>query len=606
VQLKIDGTDLSAWADAIDFTPTDSDLGNQIATMRAVLQDKSSASCPKVPAWGLSADLIDDDHFTPLFGGRVFRVTEKSRPIKRRWEVTFQDHNARLFETTTGSLDKSGVVDSDRNFIIAILRDALKNQTFGVGTGLDDPIITANEPSWPGVKATTFMAGLDWSYMSPKNAFDNLTKYVPGTYLRIRPDKIVEYAPLGDTLAPFALHTAPDAVHQMYKVEVLADAPVAYWRLGETSGAVAADASGNGRDGTYAGGYTLGFAGAVDDADAATKFDGVTGRVSSPHVAAFNLGTAFSIECWYYMSSIPNAFVELVVKGITESAYFLRLGANAESNRVQGFIVVGGAAEPRVISSYVPAAGAWHHVVFTYDGSNLRLYVDGVLDGTTARTGTPDTNANALYVSSTFNPFPGRIDEVALYATTLSATRIAAHYAARTVIDLVGVEGWEETEEMTDHRNKLRRGGAGASTATATDEVSYARIGRILEDPYKNDTSVPAGELVKRTYAELKTRAVRRLAKGRIYVTGAKAGQAIDVVNTRIGTIENIAPYPEVFGLAAPSKTAKLSEGYRGRFIIQKVTTAPLGNGRFAYDLALGSYQRDLTAALSVLARKVG
>jgi hypothetical protein len=382
VQLKIDGVDVSAWTNAIDFDPSESDLGNQIGVMRAVLQDKTGGSCPKVPAWGLSADLLDDDLVTSLFGGRVFSVVEKTRPIKRRWQVAFQDHNARLFETATGSLNKTGVVDSDRNFVIAIMRDALKNQSFGRGTGIDDPIITANEPNWPGVKATMFLTGLDWSYMPPKTAFDNLAKYAPGNYLRIRPDKILEYAPLGDTLAPFALHSAPDGV------------------------------------------------------------------------------------------------------------------------------------------------------------------------------------------------------------------------------DLVGVENWEETEELAGHRNKLRRGGAGGSEVTAFDEVSYARIGRILEDPYKNDTGIPASELERRTYAELKTMAIRRLGRGRVYVKGAKAGQAIDVVNTRIGTLNDFGQYPEVFSLAAPSKTAKLDEGYRGRFLIQKVATEPLGNGKFAYALELGSYQPDLATALAILAAR--
>ena len=43
-----------------------------------------------------------------------------------------------------------------------------------------------------------------------------------------------------------------------YASTVLADSPVAYWRLGEASGSSAADSSGNGNGGSYAGGVTLG------------------------------------------------------------------------------------------------------------------------------------------------------------------------------------------------------------------------------------------------------------------------------------------------------------------------------------------------------------
>ncbi|MDX6199796.1 MAG: hypothetical protein QOJ79_2947, partial [Actinomycetota bacterium] len=53
-----------------------------------------------------------------------------------------------------------------------------------------------------------------------------------------------------------------------YQAAVLSDAPVGYWRLGERSGAVAADSSGAGRSGSYSGGVSLGVAGAlVGDGD---------------------------------------------------------------------------------------------------------------------------------------------------------------------------------------------------------------------------------------------------------------------------------------------------------------------------------------------------
>src|SRR5438445_615549 len=56
-----------------------------------------------------------------------------------------------------------------------------------------------------------------------------------------------------------ATPTAPPS----YRASVLADHPVAYWRLSEATGAVMADASGNGNDGTYAGAVTRGQPGAL-------------------------------------------------------------------------------------------------------------------------------------------------------------------------------------------------------------------------------------------------------------------------------------------------------------------------------------------------------
>src|SRR5215831_14920886 len=61
-----------------------------------------------------------------------------------------------------------------------------------------------------------------------------------------------------------------------YSSAVLADHPVAYYRLGETSGTTAVDSSGNGSNGTYVGGVALGQPGALlpGDTDPAAGFNG--------------------------------------------------------------------------------------------------------------------------------------------------------------------------------------------------------------------------------------------------------------------------------------------------------------------------------------------
>jgi len=48
-----------------------------------------------------------------------------------------------------------------------------------------------------------------------------------------------------------------------YDTAITADAPAGYWRLGESSGTTASDASGNARHGTYVGAVTLGQTGAL-------------------------------------------------------------------------------------------------------------------------------------------------------------------------------------------------------------------------------------------------------------------------------------------------------------------------------------------------------
>jgi hypothetical protein len=86
-----------------------------------------------------------------------------------------------------------------------------------------------------------------------------------------------------------------------YLSVVLADGPLAYWRLGEASGPVAYDASGNAMHGTYIGGVTLAQAGALEgDADTAVCLDGVSGCMNMGwHPELSYLSNDFTIEAWY-------------------------------------------------------------------------------------------------------------------------------------------------------------------------------------------------------------------------------------------------------------------------------------------------------------------
>ena len=68
-----------------------------------------------------------------------------------------------------------------------------------------------------------------------------------------------------------------------YRAAVLGTAGlIAYWRLGEATGSVAADEKGA-NPGGYSGGLTLGDPGALaGDADASAQFDGVNGEMTPP------------------------------------------------------------------------------------------------------------------------------------------------------------------------------------------------------------------------------------------------------------------------------------------------------------------------------------
>jgi hypothetical protein len=213
MKITVRAVDVTLRVDFRTLTPIDSDI-SRITVASFVLEDRDDTlTAAQLPKEFDEVLIDDDDNVTLLFGGYVNTIValdKKLTPAGRAWQISVQDYASRLLQTATGSLDKSAVTDTDRNFVIAILRNALKAQSFDSGT-IDDAIVTANEPNWPGVQFTAFLAGLDWSYTPTSSAIARLIALVPNVFLSIGPDKIVNYG-LRRAAAAFGVSSAPDGV----------------------------------------------------------------------------------------------------------------------------------------------------------------------------------------------------------------------------------------------------------------------------------------------------------------------------------------------------------------------------------------------------------
>lgn len=217
-----------------------------------------------------------------------------------------------------------------------------------------------------------------------------------------------------------------------YASEVLADSPLAYWRMGETSGTTITDSSGNGRTGTYSGSVTLGATGLlIGDSDkAVTVSNSVVGSVAN--AAWMNVNT-ITVEVWIQPTAAGVVGSREIVcrdfngSGGTGSQWRIRLNAGKPE------ALLWHPALTVITAATALTVGSTYHIVFTYDGANMRLYVNGSQVASSAQTGNITTGQPITFgclgnaVSETWN---GPIDEVAVYGTALSSTRIAAHYAA--------------------------------------------------------------------------------------------------------------------------------------------------------------------------------
>jgi hypothetical protein len=227
----------------------------------------------------------------------------------------------------------------------------------------------------------------------------------------------------------------PVLIRAGYAAAVHDDSPVAYWRLDETSGSDALDSSGHGHTGTVGAGVTRGQAAAVADGAAIDCNASTTGRVTVPAAAVTGLTGACSIECWIKPDALtlPNGHR----MAFSSSAHnYISLTANG-IGRVFASINVGG---QQLLDSGVTApAGQWTHVVVTWDGARIRLYVNGVLRTTSAALtgsvtwgGSDPAIGGYLGDSGAGWQWDGKIDEVAVYGAALTPAAVASHYEART------------------------------------------------------------------------------------------------------------------------------------------------------------------------------
>jgi len=227
-----------------------------------------------------------------------------------------------------------------------------------------------------------------------------------------------------------------------YASEVLADSPLAYYRLGEASGTTMGDSSGNGRDGAYNNPPVLGAAGLlVGDSNTAADFNGSDDYANVVGGAWVDV-TTVSIEAWAKRDGTPPSQYVIVNRDdgnfTGSNMRHWSLAINSANKATFAFWASDGGATQVVTSTTTLSDGVAYHLVGTYDGSVGRLYVNGVQEATVTIAGAIQISATTADVrigrsaSSSTLFFNGIIDEIAIYSGALSATRILAHYNAGT------------------------------------------------------------------------------------------------------------------------------------------------------------------------------
>jgi hypothetical protein len=256
------------------------------------------------------------------------------------------------------------------------------------------------------------------------------------------------------TTSPITLTIVPTPTAP-YPAQVLADHPIAFWRLDESSGNVAYDYVG-GNNGIYSN-VSLAFAppynpnsdpteGYAPGFGFLTTNDSYVGSVPTniSFSAPTNVNAEFSVECWAQESAVTsdNGLVAIGY-GFGGEEFALDCGANDPAHDLRFYAVNAGGTSVGATSHVAPNDNKWHHIVGVCDEVSGHDYV--YIDGTNAGTGNMSTSSGIRSLTAPLsigaritgngdnnydNQFLGFIDEVAIYNYALSSNQVLTHYLA--------------------------------------------------------------------------------------------------------------------------------------------------------------------------------
>ncbi|MBP7825454.1 MAG: hypothetical protein KA236_02740 [Verrucomicrobia bacterium] len=258
-----------------------------------------------------------------------------------------------------------------------------------------------------------------------------------------------------------------------YPAAVVADDPVAFYRLGESAGPVVYDVWG-GHAGQANDSVSFGEEGALaGDPNTAIVCDGFTSRIDVPYHPNLN-PAIFSVEAWAKVMGRQGNYRALISARDEGSGFSNGFIIYATAGNNWSFWVGDGAGW-RVLDGPPVALDEWTHLVATYDGETKYFYVNGELVGTQMIGYAPNTlrplrigaGRNEFDTPPPGDPtlywFDGAIDEVAVYDKVLTPEQIASHYG-------LGLYG-------SDTKPFFRREPAPQSVAVGTPVVLSAEVG---------------------------------------------------------------------------------------------------------------------------------
>ena len=190
------------------------------------------------------------------------------------------------------------------------------------------------------------------------------------------------------------------------------------------SGTTWYDKSGNGNNGTLTNGPTF--------ATGSIVFDGVNDYVNCGNSTSLQITGSITLSTWINFPTLFSSqyYPPFIIKGVNAS---YMLYGNSVTNQVR--MRIGSNSAANVLDSTSTfSINTWYNIVGTYDGSAMKIYVNGVCDSQKSLVGTIPTGSDNVHLG--FNPigeaivYNGKIATTQIYNRALTSDEVLQNYNA--------------------------------------------------------------------------------------------------------------------------------------------------------------------------------
>lgn len=156
------------------------------------------------------------------------------------------------------------------------------------------------------------------------------------------------------------------------------------------------------------------------DARACAKFDGVDDEITINASDSINVNNHMSLALWVKPNDLNTWGIIRKSSGGTSDWNIYRDTGEGGKWRVEVYNSSDTGASTYSTSAPLTIE-TWTHIAFSFDGTNINLFTNGVADGSIALAGSVRNSAEALVIGSYFGFFAGNVKKVRLYNRALSA-----------------------------------------------------------------------------------------------------------------------------------------------------------------------------------------